>query len=165
MYFHVIHMPEANSIRKQYSLPEKNLHITLTAKDDHHIEKGISSIVYQRQLTIQEITHIMDNRGTDEETNIQTKSFIYSNHPSEKVFSNIIACYRNDMEFAIDFAEIASREHPTWCAPYICIGDLFYKNNNYKLAMLSYLAAWHKTNKEKEKIYIILRTNKLLQSY
>ncbi|KAG9663897.1 hypothetical protein KCU64_g1038, partial [Aureobasidium melanogenum] len=81
--FNVLFWPEGNRIRQLFGLPSKDLHITLSPKDKHNIDKGIHAITRCKTLTTEQVDQIISacytlatNSSTDRDYAMEIIQFV-----------------------------------------------------------------------------------------
>ncbi|KAG9896282.1 hypothetical protein KCU98_g11664, partial [Aureobasidium melanogenum] len=94
--FNVLFWPEGNRIRHLSGLPSKDLHITLTPKDSHNIDKSIHAITRRKTLTTEQVDQIIStlytlatNSSTDRGYAMEIIQFVsrfHVSHLTEKTF-------------------------------------------------------------------------------
>ncbi|KAH0360352.1 hypothetical protein KCU65_g9437, partial [Aureobasidium melanogenum] len=87
--FNVLFWPEGNRIRQLCGLPSKDLHITLSPKDNHNIDKGIHAITRCKTLTTEQVDQIVStcytlatNSSTNRDYALEVIQFVSRFHVS-----------------------------------------------------------------------------------
>ncbi|KAG6874366.1 hypothetical protein C0995_015102 [Termitomyces sp. Mi166 len=131
VYFVVIIWAAGQQIRKQFGLPPKNFHITLSTNDNHNMDKGIDSLL-PGTFSLSPTPEFLDH-------------LIYTLH--------IFRRYSRAQDFAKDLILLCPGSHKG----YLRIGDATFILGAKKLAMLSYACAYERSDDEKLQCHCIKR--------
>ncbi|RPA94111.1 hypothetical protein L873DRAFT_1702730 [Choiromyces venosus 120613-1] len=121
-----------NAWRVKHGLPAKDFHITLSAKDEHDIDKSIYSLPAEESEESEFVNGVAVPKGLDVEVLDQ---LLLSSH------------IRNEeVALQLRWAEFIMTSHPESERGYLRLADLAFKNGWWKMAMLSYYAAFTRSS-------------------
>ncbi|PWW73954.1 hypothetical protein C7212DRAFT_365452 [Tuber magnatum] len=117
-----------NTWRVKHGLPVKDFHITLSAKDEHDIDKSIYSVTAEQVEGSDFVNGVSVPKGLGVE--VLDQLYLSSHIRVEEIASQL------------GWAEYIINSHPESERGYLRLADLAYKNAWWKMAMLSYYAAF-----------------------
>ena len=135
VYFNVILWPFGDKLRKEFSFPKKSFHITLSEKDDHVMDKSFTSLQVPDKLTTEDVIRSLESPYVKTDTPLLEHLYTMLNEPTEKIFFIISQYQQSDIQFVSQ----EYKKHPDWIAPSIRYGDISFKNEDYKSAMIFYM--------------------------
>jgi atypical dual specificity phosphatase len=86
--FNVLFWPQGDNLRHVYGLPRKDLHVTLSPKDNHDINKGVRAITRYKTLSIEQVDQIISacsslaSSSTTREYALEMVRFVATSHIS-----------------------------------------------------------------------------------
>ncbi|KAF8652873.1 hypothetical protein AX16_004094 [Volvariella volvacea WC 439] len=129
VYFVVIIWAAGQTIRKQFGLPPKDFHITLSTQDDHNISKGIDSLL-PGQFPLSPSADLLD-------------------HLAYTLF--IAGHYGEAQQYSKDLILQVPDSH----RGFLRIADAALSEGKFKLAMLAYGCAHERADEERVKNYAL----------
>ncbi|EAU92461.1 ATP dependent DNA ligase [Coprinopsis cinerea okayama7 len=131
VFFVVVIWAAGQQIRKQLGLPPKDFHVTLSDRDDHSMDKSLHSLLPGQ----------------------------FPTSPSPELLDHLAFTFHAKGQFheAQEYSTKHVVSHPESHRGYLRLADAAINNEQFKLAMLSYAAAYDRTEDHKPRTYCVKR--------